>query len=94
MIKKFVFIAGFEDPLGYCCGRLGDNPVACGRTAIINGTEVHGTSCPDPSKYISWDGTHYSEAANHWVADSILDGSFSDPKIPINKACQKLTVSG
>lgn len=55
----------------------------------MNGTEVFAASCNDPSKYISWDGLHYTEAANKWVADQILDGSLSDPPIPLTKACHK-----
>ncbi|XP_047154035.1 GDSL esterase/lipase ACHE-like, partial [Vigna umbellata] len=33
----------------------------------------------DPSKYISWDGVHYSEAANKWLSTLIVNGSFSHP---------------
>ncbi|KAJ7945453.1 GDSL esterase/lipase [Quillaja saponaria] len=80
---------GFVNPLGYCCGHLEDYLVGCGKTVIVNGTEVFGASCSDPSKYISWDGIHYTDAANKWVANRILDGSHSDPPIPITEASQK-----
>ncbi|KZV33221.1 hypothetical protein F511_16255 [Dorcoceras hygrometricum] len=76
---------GFLDPLGYCCGRLG--VVFCGEKTTLNGTEVYGDSCSNSSEYISWDGIHYTEAANKWISNRILDGSFSDPKIPIAEAC-------
>ncbi|GMH04274.1 hypothetical protein Nepgr_006113 [Nepenthes gracilis] len=49
----------------------------------------NGTSCSDPSEYISWDGIHFTEAANHWVANLTFDGSHSNPPLPITKACQK-----
>ncbi|XP_073048837.1 GDSL esterase/lipase At3g27950-like [Primulina eburnea] len=76
---------GFPDPFGYCCGRLG--VVKCGEKAMFNGTEVYGDSCSNPLEYISWDGVHYTEAANKWISHRILDGSFSEPKISIAEAC-------
>ncbi|GKV52491.1 hypothetical protein SLEP1_g59067 [Rubroshorea leprosula] len=81
--KKYGFVGPFE----YCCGDLSDYKVACGRTAVVNGSEIFGASCSDPSKYISWDGAHYTEAANQWIAKRILDGSLSDPPVPITGAC-------
>ncbi|KAI8533538.1 hypothetical protein RHMOL_Rhmol10G0018800 [Rhododendron molle] len=50
-----------------------------------NGT----TPCENPSSYISWDGVHYTEAANHFVAKNILNGSLSDPPVSIAHACHK-----
>ncbi|XP_073140845.1 GDSL esterase/lipase At3g27950-like isoform X2 [Henckelia pumila] len=76
---------GFPDPLGFCCGRLG--VVECGEKAMVNGTEVYGESCSNPSEYISWDSVHYTEAANRWISNRVLDGSFSETKIPIAEAC-------
>ncbi|XVF02571.1 hypothetical protein REPUB_Repub04eG0186100 [Reevesia pubescens] len=78
---------GFVDPFKNCCGHFGYYHVECGETAVVNGTEIYGASCSDPSKHISYDGIHYTEAANYWVAKSILDGSHSDPLVPITKAC-------
>ncbi|TXG55873.1 hypothetical protein EZV62_017186 [Acer yangbiense] len=80
---------GFVDPLGYCCKHPGNNQARCWNTIIVNGTEVNAVSCEDPSKYINWDGIHYTEAASRWIANHIADGSFSDPPIPLTKACQK-----
>ncbi|KAE8730180.1 GDSL esterase/lipase [Hibiscus syriacus] len=78
---------GFIDPLKNCCGHFGDYTVQCGKTAMVNGTETFGAACSDPSKRISWDGIHYTDAANQWVAKRIMDGSFSDPPVPITDAC-------
>ncbi|XP_058188101.1 GDSL esterase/lipase At5g14450-like isoform X1 [Rhododendron vialii] len=50
-----------------------------------NGT----TPCENPSSYISWDGVHYTEAANHFVAKNILNGSLSDPPVSIAHACHR-----
>lgn len=74
---------GFVDPLGYCCGHHGD----CWERTIVNGTEVNRDSCSNSSEYISWDKIHYTEAANNWVGRRIMNGSLSDPQIPITEAC-------
>ncbi|KAL0461723.1 UNVERIFIED_CONTAM: GDSL esterase/lipase [Sesamum latifolium] len=79
---------GFEDPFEICCGYHGIGyDVWCGNKGNVNGTEVYAGSCADPSKIISWDGVHYTEAANHWIANRIVNGSMSDPSIPITSAC-------
>ncbi|XP_019059134.1 PREDICTED: GDSL esterase/lipase At5g14450-like [Tarenaya hassleriana] len=66
---------GFVDRFGYCCGNLRVEPkVYCWSKKVVNGTEVFPSHCSDPLKYISWDGTHYTEAANRWVANRVMDG--------------------
>ncbi|XP_057983249.1 GDSL esterase/lipase At3g27950 [Malania oleifera] len=77
---------GFDDPLKFCCGSYYGYHIDCGKKAIVNGT-VYGNPCGDPSRHISWDGVHYSQAANMWVAKQILNGSFSDPQDPVRVAC-------
>ncbi|XP_057948791.1 GDSL esterase/lipase At5g14450-like [Malania oleifera] len=79
---------GFVDPLGYCCGHHGDYNVDCGKKTMVNGSEVYGAGCSNPGEYISWDGVHYTEAANRWVANLIVNGSLSDPPVSISRACQ------
>ncbi|KAH7532508.1 GDSL esterase/lipase At3g27950 [Ziziphus jujuba] len=80
---------GFVDPLEFCCGSYYGYHINCGKKAIVNGT-VYGNPCKNPSKHISWDGIHYSQAANLWVADHILNGSFSEPPVSIGEACHSL----
>ncbi|KAJ7974677.1 GDSL esterase/lipase [Quillaja saponaria] len=81
---------GFVDPLKVCCGyHVNYDHVWCGKKAMINGSEVYGASCADLTTHISWDGVHYSEAANHWVADHILGGSLTNPPTPITQACHR-----
>ncbi|MED6169539.1 hypothetical protein PIB30_022166 [Stylosanthes scabra] len=81
---------GFVDPSEICCGYHEDgNHVNCGNKAMIKGKEIYAGSCKDPSKYISWDGVHYTEAANRWIASRIMNGSFSDPPVPITHSCVK-----
>ncbi|KAK7247380.1 hypothetical protein RIF29_42262 [Crotalaria pallida] len=83
---------GFEQGVVACCGHGGkynfNNVERCGSTKVINGTKVViAKSCDDPNVRIIWDGIHYTEAANHWIFQQIVNGSFSDPPIPLNMAC-------
>ncbi|RZC49346.1 hypothetical protein C5167_017774 [Papaver somniferum] len=80
---------GFVDPLDFCCGSYYGIHVGCGEMVTVNGT-VYGKPCANPEAHISWDGIHYSEAANHWIAKYIINGSMSDSSIPINQACHAL----
>ncbi|XP_054815529.1 GDSL esterase/lipase At3g27950-like [Prosopis cineraria] len=77
---------GFVSPLLFCCGSYYGYHVNCGTQVTVNGT-VYGNPCKNPSQHVSWDGIHYSQAANLWVSKRILSGSFSDPPVPIQKAC-------
>ncbi|CAD5166436.1 unnamed protein product [Musa acuminata subsp. malaccensis] len=84
----------FEHPLVACCGHGGKYNYnihwGCGSKVIVNGTEVLvGKACRDPLKRICWDGVHYTEAANKWVYDQIVEGAFSDPPVPLRMACQR-----
>ncbi|KAL3525798.1 hypothetical protein ACH5RR_014170 [Cinchona calisaya] len=81
---------GFEDPFKICCGFHGIGfDVWCGNKATVKDIEVYAGSCAKPSAVISWDGVHYSEAANSWIASQIVNGSLSDPPIPITRACHR-----
>lgn len=77
---------GFEDPMKFCCGSYNDQYIRCGEQDS-NGKLI-GTACNDPSKYISWDGIHYTDAANKLVAKHILNGSLSDPPVSYAEACR------
>ncbi|KAM4108438.1 hypothetical protein ACB094_03G045800 [Castanea mollissima] len=75
---------GFEQPIMACCGFGGpplnyDSRVSCGQTKILNGTSVTAKGCPDSTEYVSWDGIHYTEAANQYLSSQILTGKYSDP---------------
>uniref|UniRef100_A0A803KPB0 Uncharacterized protein n=1 Tax=Chenopodium quinoa TaxID=63459 RepID=A0A803KPB0_CHEQI len=75
---------GFEQPIMACCGYGGaplnyDSRVPCGQTKVINGNNVTAKGCSDSTEYINWDGIHYTEAANQYVASQILTGKYSDP---------------
>ncbi|WOL11328.1 hypothetical protein Cni_G20090 [Canna indica] len=85
---------GFDDPLLACCGHGGRYNYnihwGCGSKIKVNGTEVViGKACENPLKRVCWDGVHYTEAANKWVYDRIVEGAFSDPPVPLRMACQR-----
>lgn len=77
---------GFVDPMKFCCGSFYGYHIDCGKKATVNGT-VYGNPCTDTARHISWDGIHYSQAANIWIAHHILNGSLSDPSVSIGEAC-------
>ena len=79
-------MTGFVDPFEFCCGSFYGYHINCGQRATVNGT-VYGNPCHNPSMHISWDGIHYSDAANLWIAKRILNGSLSDPPVSIGEAC-------
>ncbi|XP_073107379.1 GDSL esterase/lipase At1g28570-like [Elaeis guineensis] len=66
---------GIEVTEAACCGsgKLSNPPVFCG--------DPGAPLCSDPSKYISWDGTHLTEAAYKIIADGLLDGPYATPPI-------------
>lgn len=77
-------IYGFENPLMACCG-YGGPPYnyklnhACG----VPGFNV----CDDGSKFISWDGVHYTEAANAVFASKTLSTNYSTPPLQFQYFC-------
>ncbi|XP_031100101.1 GDSL esterase/lipase At3g26430-like [Ipomoea triloba] len=86
---------GFENPFLTCCGHGGkynyNRSNKCGSKKIVNGKEiVTAKSCKDPSARVSWDGAHFTEAANKWIFNQIVNGSFSDPPLPLHLACQRM----
>ncbi|VAI60023.1 unnamed protein product [Triticum turgidum subsp. durum] len=58
-------------PLAACCGG-GGGPYNFNFTFFC-GTPA-ATACADPSMSVSWDGIHYTEAANRFVAHAMLRG--------------------
>nr|KYP71611.1 GDSL esterase/lipase LIP-4 [Cajanus cajan] len=80
---------GFSNPLMACCGFGGppynfDARVPCGQT----GYEV----CHEGSRYVSWDGIHYTEAANTLIASGVLSMAYSTPRTPFNFFCRRIAI--
>lgn len=87
--------SGFHSPLVACCGHGGKYNYnrfrRCGATITVRGKEILvADSCEDPSVRVNWDGAHYTEAANKWVVEHIVNGSYSNPPIPLGMACSRL----
>ncbi|BFG16343.1 hypothetical protein CerSpe_026170 [Prunus speciosa] len=85
---------GFKEPVRACCGHGGkynyNLHIGCGGKAKVHGkVKLVGKACQDPSLWVNWDGVHYTQAANKRVFDQIVDGSFSDPPIPLKRACHR-----
>lgn len=77
-------IYGFEETLTACCGHGGppynyDFKVSCLGPGY--------RACEDGSKFVSWDGVHYTDAANAVIAAKILSADFSRPKLPFGYFC-------
>lgn len=80
-----------EEPFKACCG--------CGESGSPLNFNKHklcgspgATVCKDPSKYISWDGIHLTEAMYKHVTDLFLNQGFCKPSfdelIKRKKACR------
>jgi hypothetical protein len=72
-----------SDILKACCGAGGgdynwNGSAVCGMPGVA--------ACRDPAAYVSWDGVHFTEAVNRYVARGWLYGPYADP--PILRAIQ------
>jgi phospholipase/lecithinase/hemolysin len=73
--------SGFDDALTACCA--GGGPYNGNFT--VHCSDPGATQCADPSRRISWDGLHMTEAVYRIMARGVLDGPFADP--PIMSRC-------
>ncbi|XP_019157344.1 PREDICTED: GDSL esterase/lipase At1g28600-like [Ipomoea nil] len=85
---RFPATYGFHGrTLDACCGSEGpynvDNSIDCGYPSS--------NVCADPSSYIDWDGPHFTEAANRWIAKGLLNGLYTNPNI--TASCDSATVN-
>ena len=69
---------GADGALRDCCGgKYNFNlSAACGMPGVA--------ACANPWAYVNWDGVHFTEAVNRYVAEGWLYGPYADP--PILKA--------
>lgn len=90
LLVKYDLIAnhtayGFEEPLMACCG-YGGPPYNYNANVSCLGPGFR--VCEDGTKFVSWDGVHYTDAANALVAAKIFSGQFSTPQMPFDYFCQ------
>ncbi|KAH7836111.1 hypothetical protein Vadar_032832 [Vaccinium darrowii] len=76
---------GFSSPLMACCGYGGppynyNIKVPCGQTGS--------QACIKGSEFVSWDGIHYTEAANTIIASKIRSMAYSTPHTPFDFFCR------
>ncbi|GFP93596.1 GDSL esterase/lipase at1g09390 [Phtheirospermum japonicum] len=76
---------GFKNPLMACCGHGG--PPYNYDPSLKCRDNVGYTVCEQGSRYISWDGLHYTEVANAIVAGEILTTNYSTPPLGLNFFC-------
>ncbi|XP_059438232.1 GDSL esterase/lipase At1g09390 [Corylus avellana] len=76
---------GFSSPLMACCGNGGppynyNIRVTCGHPGS--------QACEEGSKVVNWDGIHYTEAANSFVASKVLSTAYSTPRTTFDFFCR------
>ena len=87
---------GFEHPLAACCGYGGlpynyYDKLRCAEKGVVNGSVVTVGACKDPTKYVSWDGIHYSETANFHIWSRVRSADYSEPALSPDQACRPHT---
>ncbi|WVZ67135.1 hypothetical protein U9M48_016258 [Paspalum notatum var. saurae] len=71
-------------PLMACCGS-GGPPYNYRPGAACGSPKVE--ACADGDRRVSWDGLHYTEAANRIIADKVLSAEHSDPPLRLHTLC-------
>ncbi|CAI9760162.1 unnamed protein product [Fraxinus pennsylvanica] len=75
----------FTSVVRACCGAGGPDNY----NASTWSSYTPATNCDDPSKYVSWDGIHFTEAAYRWIAQGLLEGPYTNPHI--RTVCTEIT---
>ncbi|CAL9045573.1 unnamed protein product [Musa banksii] len=88
LIANHTQYTGIEKPLMACCGHGGPpynyrERMTCGQPTA--------TACPEGSRYVSWDGVHYTETANGIIASKVLSAKYSQPQTDLRSLCEEQT---
>lgn len=83
---------GFSSPLMACCG-AGGPPYNYEPGAACGSARANACSKPEGHRRVSWDGVHYTEAANRIIAEKILssDSEYNTPPLPLQTLCETAT---
>ncbi|XP_054802487.1 GDSL esterase/lipase At1g31550-like [Prosopis cineraria] len=82
---------GFDNNvLKVCCG--GGGPYNFNESALCSYSGV--VHIDDPSRYVSWDGLHLTEAAYRWITRGLLDGTYTIPGLGTSCTSQYVTSEG
>ncbi|KAK8643939.1 hypothetical protein V6N13_013216 [Hibiscus sabdariffa] len=63
-------VSGSRETIRACCGGGG---VYNYNSSRICGNPPVKQCCSDPSSFVSWDGVHYTEATNKWIAMTVFE---------------------
>uniref|UniRef100_A0A0E0L4F8 Uncharacterized protein n=1 Tax=Oryza punctata TaxID=4537 RepID=A0A0E0L4F8_ORYPU len=70
-----------QDPVHFASSRLVAATVAGTTRTIAPSVAGSAVACEDPSASVHWDGGHYTESINRYIAKGWLYGSYADPPI-------------
>ncbi|XP_010270892.1 PREDICTED: GDSL esterase/lipase At1g09390-like [Nelumbo nucifera] len=76
---------GFQKPLMACCGNGGP---PYNYNINVTCSQIGSNVCKEGSRFVSWDGVHYTEAANEVIASKILSTNYSTPQFKFDYFCQ------
>ncbi|CAL9207722.1 unnamed protein product [Musa hybrid cultivar] len=90
-VMKHPAAYGFTEKLKVCCGSGGD-PYNFDLFATCGSPNVT-TACPEPNKFINWDGVHLTEAMYKVVADVFFHHGYCKPSFDVILTAKSLESS-
>lgn len=77
---------GFTEPFKACCGTASPKNSYNFDPDKLCGTDAS-SECQDPTKYISWDGIHLTDAMNGKISELLLNKGYCKPSLA--ELCKK-----
>lgn len=81
-----VVFPGIEKPLMTCCGHGGPPYNYDPKESCMTSDKY---LCKLGEKFISWDGVHFTDAANGIVASKVLSGEYNIPRVKLTSLLPK-----